>query len=178
MYRVSSDWSGNATIQSVRQEQAEEILLRIVNVPVADALSGTLWIFPCAVSVISFIKKYAASTHSQGGVLILCAARAFLRHPPTSLTEHLNLGVQILTGSGLGLLGLLDIGSKKSQAVGPEGSGTDLPADNILYKLVSHRAPLAIILGVYAVVYYGGLVATGVAHRYERRRRVINTGAA
>lgn len=72
----------------------------------------------------------------------------------------------MISGLGLGLLGLLDIGSKRVTLDGSDGLIHHL---NPLYVLLQARIPLVMVLAVYGVVYVGGSVTGLVLGRRTRR---------
>jgi hypothetical protein len=69
-------------------------------------------------------------------------------------------GLQIVSGLGLGLLGLLDIGAKRITLNGSQGLDHGL---NPLYMLLLAKMPLVIVLGVYGLVSTGGTLVERVA---------------
>jgi hypothetical protein len=58
-------------------------------------------------------------------------------------------------GLGLGLMGLLDIGSKRVTLDGSNGLNHHL---NPLYVLLQAKLPLVVVLAVYGVVFVGGAI--------------------
>jgi hypothetical protein len=77
----------------------------------------------------------------------------------TSSTGYIIHAIQMITGFGLGLLGFLDIGSKRVTLDGSDGLNHHL---NPLYVLLQARMPLVMVFAVYGVVYVGGTVAARV----------------
>lgn len=84
----------------------------------------------------------------------------------TSSTGYIIHAIQMISGLGLGLLGLLDIGSKRVTLDGSDGLIHHL---NPLYVLLQARIPLVMVLAVYGVVYVGGSVTGLVLGRRTRR---------
>ena len=74
----------------------------------------------------------------------------------------------MISGLGLGLLGLLDIGSKRVTLDGSDGLNHHL---NPLYVLLQARIPLVMVLAVYGVMYVGGSI-TGLVLGRRRTRRI------
>lgn len=119
-----------------------------------------------ACTTLSKRTLHVEALTEQGGVLILIAIRSILWYRPIGLSHYLAHALQITAGLGLSLLGLLDIGSKH---IGGDDTTGNFGKTNDLYRLVSRRAPLAIILGVYAGVYYGGLLGVSLMGRCRRK---------
>lgn len=67
----------------------------------------------------------------------------------------------ILFGTTLSLLGLLDIGSSDIDLLQQD----ELSGTNWMFRLLSLKLPLAIVVAVYALVYYGGVIGLRVVHR-------------
>jgi hypothetical protein len=101
----------------------------------------------------------------QGGVLILINLRQMAWNQ-TSSTGYIIHAFQIITGLGLGLLGLLDIGSERVTLDGSDGLDHHL---NPLYVLLQARVPLVMVLAVYGVVFVGGSVGERVMRGKSRR---------
>ena len=76
--------------------------------------------------------------------------------------------LQIVAGLGLGLLGFLDIGSKRVTLDGSDGLNHHL---NPLYVLLQARMPLVMVLLVYALVFVGGTLMGRYMGRSSRFRR-------
>jgi len=74
----------------------------------------------------------------------------------------------MISGLGLGLLGFLDIGSKRVTLDGSDGLNHHL---NPLYVLLQARMPLVMVLAVYGVVYVVGTVTGMILGRRRRRPR-------
>ena len=51
LYAVDSTWTVNGTLRDIRRAEASALLVNVIRDPVDEALSGVLWLFPCAVSV-------------------------------------------------------------------------------------------------------------------------------
>jgi len=85
----------------------------------------------------------------------------------TTSTGYIIHAIQMISGLGLGLLGFLDIGSKRVTLDGSDGLNHHL---NPLYVLLQARMPLVMVLAVYGVVYAGETV-TGMALGRRGRRR-------
>jgi hypothetical protein len=71
--------------------------------------------------------------------------------------------LMISTGVGLALLGLLDIGPKAIDVMQEDY----LAKTNRMYRLLGSRWPLVVVMGVYFVVYFGGLVGS----RFLKKRK-------
>lgn len=83
----------------------------------------------------------------------------------TSRTGYIIHAIQMISGLGLGLLGLLDIGSKRVTLDGSDGLNHHL---NPLYVLLQARLPLVMVLGVYGTVFVGGTVTARVMRKRKR----------
>jgi len=49
IYAINTTVSTNLTEQASRIEMARLLMIDIVEIPVDESMSGTLWLFPCAV---------------------------------------------------------------------------------------------------------------------------------
>jgi len=49
LYAVNATWTGNDTLRDENRQIASDHLVEIIQQPVEEALSGILWLFPCAV---------------------------------------------------------------------------------------------------------------------------------
>jgi hypothetical protein len=103
----------------------------------------------------------------QGGVLILIGLRQ-LAWNNTSRSSYAVHALQIISGLGLGLLGFLDIGSKRVTLDGSDGLNHHL---NPLYVLLQARMPLVMVLLVYGLVVIGGTLIGRYMGRRGRSRR-------
>jgi hypothetical protein len=139
-------------------------MIDIVEIPVDESMSGTLWLFPCAVCPphLAWI-----TADDQGGVLILIGLRQ-LAWDDNHRTNHAVHALQIISGLGLGLLGFLDIGSKRVTLDGSDGLNHHL---NPLYVLLQARMPLVMVLLVYGLVFIGGTLIGRYVGRRGRPRR-------
>jgi len=52
LYAVNATWTGNDTLREKNRLIASGHLVEIIQRPVEEALSGILWLFPCAVSLL------------------------------------------------------------------------------------------------------------------------------
>jgi len=95
-------------------------------------------------------------------ILINLRQMAWSKTTSTGYIIHI---IQMISGLGLGLLGFLDIGSKRVTLDGSDGLNHHL---NPLYVLLQARMPLVMVLAVYGVVYVGGTVAVRVMRRRRR----------
>jgi len=86
----------------------------------------------------------------------------------TTSTGYIIHIIQMISGLGLGLLGFLDIGSKRVTLDGSDGLNHHL---NPLYVLLQARMPLVMVLAVYGVVYVVGTVTGMILGRRRRRPR-------
>lgn len=80
----------------------------------------------------------------------------------TTSTRYVIHAIQMIAGLGLGLLGFLDIGSKRVTLDGSDGLNHHL---NPLYVLLQARLPLVMVLGVYGAVFVGGSITGSVLGR-------------
>jgi hypothetical protein len=94
-------------------------------------------------------------TDRQGGVLILIGLRQMAWNTRTTRVDYAIHAIQIIAGLGLGSFGFLDIGSKRVTLDGSDGLNHHL---NPLYMLLQAKMPLVMVLGVYGLVYIGGVV--------------------
>lgn len=85
---------------------------------------------------------------------------------PTKVT-YATYSLQIAAGIGLGLMGLLDIGSKRVTLDGSDGLNHHL---NPLYVLLQAKLPLVVVLAVYGAVFIGVTVMSRVLGRRGGRR--------
>lgn len=53
LYAVNATWQTNDTARDDQRQTASQLLVDIIQQPVEEALSGILWLFPCAVSARS-----------------------------------------------------------------------------------------------------------------------------
>lgn len=131
-------------------------MIQIVEDPVDESMSGTLWLFTCAISSAytpvesAWLRFQMADPLVQGGVLILIALRSWAWSKPKSRTQYAIYITQMIIGLGIGLLGLLDIGSRQLVLDGNE-SGRDRHLINPLYVLLEKRLPLFVVLGAYGL---------------------------
>lgn len=154
LYAINATYTANSTQLDEFQSQASNALNTILSEPVSSVLSGTLWLFPCA-----------------GFVLILAAIRSFLWYRLAGIDHYLIHGGMVIFGVILGLLGLLDIGRTSVQIdVNSDNTFTGNNSVAPMYILVVEYVPLVIVLGVYALVYFGAAGVAGYT-RWRRRRR-------
>ena len=85
---------------------------------------------------------------------------------PTKVT-YATYTLQIAAGIGLGLMGLLDIGSKRVTLDGSDGLNHHL---NPLYVLLQSKLPLVVVLAVYGAVFIGVTVIGRLLGRRGGRR--------
>jgi hypothetical protein len=85
---------------------------------------------------------------------------------PTSAT-HIAHAIQIVAGVGLGLMGLLDIGSKRATLDGSDGLNHHL---NPLYVSLQAKLPLVVVLAVYSAVSLGSAILARFKSRKGRSR--------
>jgi hypothetical protein len=100
-------------------------------------------------------------------VLILIGLRQ-LAWDDNRRTNHAVHALQIISGLGLGLLGFLDIVSKRVTLDGSDGLNHHL---NPLYVLLLARMPLVMVLLVYGLVFIGGTLIGRYVGRRGRPRR-------
>jgi hypothetical protein len=50
IYAINTTVSSDPILQASRVEAARLLMIDIVEIPVDESMSGTLWLFPCAVS--------------------------------------------------------------------------------------------------------------------------------
>lgn len=151
IYALNITTAEDLTVRSVRLDEARRLLISIVEDPVDESMSGTLWLFPCAVGFCShgFHPRIARLISSyQGGVLILVALRSLAWSKPKHAAGYVVHGLQVTFGLGLALLGVLDIGSRRITVDGEGGANHNL---NPLYVLLQQRLPLFVVLGVYGL---------------------------
>lgn len=101
----------------------------------------------------------------QGGVLILIAVRSWAWSKPRSRAQYAIYITQMIMGLGIGLLGLLDIGSRQL-ALDGDDDGRDGHLINPLYVLLEKRLPLFVVLGAYSL----GLLLEVVIWRITAKR--------
>ncbi|WVR03430.1 hypothetical protein IAU60_000421 [Kwoniella sp. DSM 27419] len=144
LYAVNTTWSGDTLLQATRQDTAFELVRQILQQPTDSSLSGVLWLFPTA-----------------GAALILATARSALWHSAldgrTPIKRWMSSGVHVVLGVALSCLGLLDIGSRKFDALGDDGQD-QLESVNLMYWLVHTRTPLVIVLATYLLAYFADLM--------------------
>lgn len=169
LYSINVTVPSNTSLLDQRRAEAQAYLIEVVEGPVDDALSGVLWLCPCAVSqiwVMSAIGQHI--THDcirQGAVLALAAARSLLSTHPLRLKQALTFLPMIMAGIALSLLGLLDIGKRNIDIFDSD----ELSGTNTLYRLLEARLPLFIVMMVYIGVYALSTVTSWWLHRSTRR---------
>lgn len=67
----------------------------------------------------------------------------------------------LIFGIGLAMLGFLDVGSRDIDFMRQD----ELSGTNWMFRLLSSKLPLGIVVIVYAGVYCGGLLGLGILHR-------------
>lgn len=83
-------------------------------------------------------------------------------HGPGHFIIH---GCQIVAGIILGLLGLLNIGSKYGNFVNiGEENNNFLGSVNPMYRLALIGVPLVVVMGVYLITYLGSTCAMAYLH--------------
>lgn len=95
-------------------------------------------------------------------MLILIALRSLAWRKPRHKSIYIVYGFQITLGLALGLLGLLDIGSRRVTLDGSNGLDHHL---NPLYVLLQERLPLFVVLGVYGLTILTEAAVMRIAHR-------------
>lgn len=143
----------NASRAAIEKHAAGDLAVLLAS-PISNALSGTLWLFPCA-----------------GFVLIMAAMRSFLWYRLAGIDHYLIHGGMIVFGVILGLLGLLDIGNT-SVSIDPDTE--DVLSSNVapMYSVVvGSETPLVVVLIVYCFAYFGAVVAGAWFRRRERLQK-------
>lgn len=153
---------------------ARELMIKIVEDPVDESMSGTLWLFPFAVCHLPI----SGNTHegemvsrlilTQGGVLILIALRSWAWSKPESRAQYAIYTTQMIIGMGIGLLGLLDIASRRLALDDSDGSGHERRL-NPLYVLLEERLPLFVVLGAYGLSIALEILIGRTSARRQRR---------
>lgn len=123
----------------------------------------------CRASILIYLGTPFADRLMQGGVLIFIAARALAWTPVQRRANYIIPCLQVILGIALGLLGLLDIGSRRVTLDDGQGLNHHL---NPLYLLLQQRLPLFVVLGGYALTLCGQLVTARIT------RRKMQTGNA
>lgn len=95
--------------------------------------------------------------------MVLCAARSIIWYPystPAHCIIHLSM---IVFGVGLAMLGLLDVGSVEIDIMRKD----ELNKTNIMFRLLSSKLPLGIVVMVYGGVYCGTLAVLALLDRIK-----------
>lgn len=100
-------------------------------------------------------------------MLLLCAVRSMVWyrfHGPGHFVIH---GFQIGAGIILGLLGLLNIGSKHGEfaSIGDDDHRDLLGSVNPMYQITLLGVPLVVVMAVYLITYLGSTAAMIYLHR-------------
>jgi hypothetical protein len=164
LYSVDTTTSTNMTLTDARFNQAVGYVTTLLADPISNALSGTLWIFPCA-----------------GIVLILAALRSGIWYRITGTDHYIVHGGMIGFGAALSLLGLLAIG-ETHPTINPNTAALLDSSSRIapMYVVVEYYSPLVIVLGVYVIVYFGATTFMTCMHRRKSKgkgaKRTIEKG--
>ncbi|RSH90578.1 hypothetical protein EHS25_001183 [Saitozyma podzolica] len=144
LYNIDPTVQSNHTLQEQLIDHAQELAIELIQEPINEAMSGTLWLFPTA-----------------GAVLILCAARSMLWTPYRGAAHWVVHGTQYVGGFILALLGLLDIGGKTLDLFQED----NLAGTNPFYHLVSLSWPLGIVAIVYVLIYAVPVIVLAVLQK-------------
>ena len=155
---INGTFTTDTFTSTTRQLEALQQIASLLTEPMSDALTGTLWLYPCA-----------------GFVLLLCALRSWIWYRLSGTDNLIVHGGMTFFGVALGLLGLLNIGPTRLKlGLGLNGEPTTIPTAP-LYLLMYRQTALLIILGAYAVVHFG-ILGTMVMMKRKRAGGMTRSG--
>lgn len=163
LYALNTTNISNSSLTDQRTAEATFDVAQIIAEPFTLALTGTLWLYPTAVSIVICLSSIQLTDDYQGIILILCALRTVIWNPVyRSIGHRIPLYFQAAAGVCVALLGLLDLGSRR---VDLDLYTNDGDGASPMYILVLQEVPLVIVSGVYAIVFLGPVCVQEWLHR-------------
>lgn len=104
-------------------------------------------------------------------MLILAALRSFIWYRFEGKMQWLLHGTMMLAGTGLCLLGLLDLGHAEVEASITAESDIDFEIPSLMYRLTESGLPLIIVFMVYTSVYLGFTWGASFVSWFRSKRR-------